>query len=99
MDLHAEKGVLGLQIVGVIFPVMIMALVPFRQYLMPYMFSRHVLHQLDAAEYEEVPPTNARAAPSEAADNAEVVWHPAFRNHWQNTSMMTYVHQPAWLEL
>jgi len=59
--------------VGVIFPVMIMALVPIRQYILPYIFSRHTLHELDAAEYEEAPPISDEAAAREAADNAELV--------------------------
>lgn len=51
-----------LQIVGVIFPVMIMALVPIRQYIMPRLFSRHTLHALDAA-----PPVDQHAASTVAA--------------------------------
>ena len=42
------------QIVGVIFPVFIMALVPFRQFIMPRIFKREHLRELDAAPYEEV---------------------------------------------
>lgn len=59
-----------LQIVGVIFPVMIMALVPIRQYIMPLLFSRHSLHELDAAEYEEAPLVSQDEAPGtgEAAE-------------------------------
>ena len=64
---------LVLQIVGVIFPVMIMALIPIRQYIMPYIFSRHTLHELDAAEYEEAPAITDEAAAIEAADNVELV--------------------------
>lgn len=64
---------LVLQIVGVIFPVMIMTLVPIRQYIMPYIFSRHTLHELDAAEYEEAPAITDEAAAREAADNVELV--------------------------
>lgn len=56
-----------LQIVGVIFPVMIMALVPIRQYIMPRLFSRHTLHALDAAEYEAAPPVDQHAASTVAA--------------------------------
>jgi hypothetical protein len=44
------------QIVGVIFPVFIMALVPFRQFAMPRLFRREHLQELDAAPYEEVGP-------------------------------------------
>lgn len=59
-----------LQIVGVIFPVMIMALVPIRQYIMPHMFSQHTLHELDAAEYEGAPLVGEEEAPGpeEAAE-------------------------------
>ena len=56
-----------LQIVGVIFPVMIMALVPIRQYIMPRLFSRHTLRELDAAEYEAAPPVDQAEASREAA--------------------------------
>lgn len=59
-------------IVGVIFPVMIMALVPIRRYIMPYIFSSHTLHELDAAEYEEAPAITDEAAAREAADNVEL---------------------------
>ena len=61
------------QIVGVIFPVMIIALVPIRQYIMPYIFSRHSLHELDAAEYEKAPPISQEEAARETADTAELV--------------------------
>lgn len=55
---------------GVIFPVLIMALVPIRQYIMPYVFSRHTLHELDAAEYEGAPLVSQDEAPGpgEAAE-------------------------------
>ncbi|KAL3150270.1 Boron transporter 1 [Trebouxia sp. C0010 RCD-2024] len=53
-------------IVGVIFPVMIMALVPIRQYIMPRLFSRQTLHALDAAEYEAAPPVDQQEAFREA---------------------------------
>ena len=62
-----------LQIVGVIFPVMIIALVPIRQYIMPYIFSRHSLHELDAAEYEEAPPVSEEEAATETGNDAELV--------------------------
>ena len=44
------------QIVGSIFPVFIMALVPVRQYILPRFFRREHLRELDAAPYEEAPP-------------------------------------------
>lgn len=42
-------------IAGIAFPVPIMALVPIRQFLLPRLFDRGHLSQLDAAEYEEAP--------------------------------------------
>ena len=52
-----------LQIVGVIFPVLIIALVPIRQFIFPVIFSSQTLYHLDPAPYEVVPagitrPTN-----------------------------------------
>jgi hypothetical protein len=38
---------------GVMFPILIMALVPARQYILPSFFKSEYLQQLDAAEYEE----------------------------------------------
>ena len=61
-----------LQIVGVIFPVLIMALVPIRQYILPRFFSRKNLHALDAAEYEEAPPESHNEAAQEAAELGDV---------------------------
>eukprot|EP00879_Flechtneria_rotunda_P026716 GHRR01028537.1.p1 GENE.GHRR01028537.1~~GHRR01028537.1.p1 ORF type:complete len:168 (-),score=41.17 GHRR01028537.1:603-1106(-) len=40
---------------SVAFPVPIMALVPLRQYVLPRVFKRQHLDQLDAASYEEAP--------------------------------------------
>jgi hypothetical protein len=42
-------------IAGIAFPVPIMALVPIRQFLLPRLFDRGHLSQLDAAECEEAP--------------------------------------------
>jgi len=39
--------------IGIIFPIVIMLLVPMRQYLMPKAFSPEHLRELDMAEYEE----------------------------------------------
>ena len=66
-----------LQIVGVIFPVLIMALVPIRQYILPRFFSQKNLQELDAAEYEEAPPITHEEAAREAAegDVEMVCWH------------------------
>lgn len=74
---------LFVQIVGVIFPVMIIALVPIRQYVMPHIFSRCTLHELDPAEYEEAPPMSQEEAARESADQVELVrdctWPIAYR--------------------
>ena len=72
-DPSAEWGSMLLQIVGVIFPVMIIALVPIRQYIMPRFFSRHTLQELDPAEYEEPVPKSQDEAASDAAEKAELV--------------------------
>lgn len=40
---------------GVLFPLLIMLLVPVRQYLLPKFFKGAHLQDLDAAEYEEAP--------------------------------------------
>ncbi|KAJ6350714.1 hypothetical protein OIU78_006783 [Salix suchowensis] len=42
-------------IAGVLFPLMIMLLVPVRQYILPKFFKTVHLQDLDAAEYEEIP--------------------------------------------
>ncbi|KAH1080567.1 hypothetical protein J1N35_020328 [Gossypium stocksii] len=41
---------------GVLFPLLIMLLVPVRKYLLPMFFKAVHLQDLDAAEFEEVPP-------------------------------------------
>jgi boron transporter len=43
-------------VAGVLFPVLIIVLIPARQHLMPRLFDAWSLSQLDAAEYEEAPP-------------------------------------------
>ncbi|KAI8472029.1 MAG: putative boron transporter [Monoraphidium minutum] len=50
-----------------LFPLPIMALVPLRQYVLPRIFSRVDLQQLDAAEYEEAPALPHAAALADAA--------------------------------
>ncbi|KAM7275214.1 hypothetical protein ACFE04_017080 [Oxalis oulophora] len=49
-------GLTWVPIAGVMFPLMIMLLVPARQYLLPKFFKAAHLHDLDAAEFEESPP-------------------------------------------
>lgn len=51
-------GITWIPIAGVLFPLMIMLLVPVRQYLLPKFFKGVHLQELDAAEYEEVPPVS-----------------------------------------
>ncbi|XWS76694.1 hypothetical protein CRYUN_Cryun01aG0199700 [Craigia yunnanensis] len=48
-------GLTWIPIAGVMFPLMIMLLVPVRQYILPKFFKGAHLHDLDAAEYEEAP--------------------------------------------
>lgn len=48
-------GITWIPIAGVLFPLMIMLLVPVRQYLLPKFFKGAHLQDLDAAEYEEAP--------------------------------------------
>lgn len=48
-------GITWIPIAGVLFPLMIMLLVPVRQYFLPKLFKGAHLTDLDAAEYEESP--------------------------------------------
>ncbi|CAB4293058.1 unnamed protein product [Prunus armeniaca] len=48
-------GITWIPIAGVLFPLMIMFLVPVRQYILPKFFKGAHLQDLDAAEYEEAP--------------------------------------------
>lgn len=48
-------GITWIPIAGVLFPMMIMLLVPVRQYVLPKLFKGAHLTDLDAAEYEELP--------------------------------------------
>ncbi|XVE73497.1 hypothetical protein DITRI_Ditri11bG0122700 [Diplodiscus trichospermus] len=48
-------GLTWIPIAGVMFPLMIMLLVPVRQYILPKFFKAAHLYDLDAAEYEEAP--------------------------------------------
>lgn len=52
-------GITWVPIAGVLFPLMIMLLVPVRQYLLPKFFKGAHLQELDAAEYEEAPPLSS----------------------------------------
>jgi hypothetical protein len=48
-------GLTWIPIAGLMFPLMIMLLVPVRQYCLPKFFKGAHLQDLDAAEYEEAP--------------------------------------------
>lgn len=48
-------GITWIPIAGVLFPLLIMLLVPVRQYILPTFFKGVHLQDLDAAEYEEAP--------------------------------------------
>lgn len=48
-------GITWIPIAGVLFPLLIMLLIPVRQYLLPKFFKAVHLQDLDAAEYEEAP--------------------------------------------
>lgn len=48
-------GITWIPIAGVLFPLMIMLLVPVRQFLLPKFFKGAHLQELDASEYEELP--------------------------------------------
>ncbi|KAJ4727865.1 Boron transporter like [Melia azedarach] len=60
-------GLTWIPIAGVMFPLMIMLLVPVRQYILPKFFKGAHLTDLDAAEYEEAP-----ALPFALATEAEL---------------------------
>ncbi|CAM0949522.1 unnamed protein product [Alopecurus aequalis] len=59
-------GITWIPLAGVLFPLMIMFLVPVRQYILPKLFKGAHLNDLDAAEYEESPaiPFNLAAVSS-----------------------------------
>lgn len=61
-------GITWIPIAGVLFPLMIMLLVPVRQYILPKFFKGAHLQDLDAAEYEESP-----AVPFNLATEGELV--------------------------
>ncbi|KAF2908375.1 hypothetical protein DAI22_12g179900 [Oryza sativa Japonica Group] len=61
-------GITWIPIAGVLFPLMIMLLVPVRQYILPKLFKGAHLTDLDAAEYEESP-----AIPFIAAVSSEIL--------------------------
>ncbi|CAN4115292.1 unnamed protein product [Withania somnifera] len=70
-------GITWVPIAGVLFPLMIMLLVPVRQYLLPRFFKGAHLQELDAAEYEEAPPLAScsmnRENEGSFADDGEII--------------------------
>lgn len=48
-------GITWVPIAGLLFPLLIMLLVPVRQYILPKFFKSLHLQDLDAADYEEAP--------------------------------------------
>lgn len=59
-------GITWIPIAGVLFPLLIMLLVPIRQYVLPRFYKGAHLQELDAAEYEESPAIPCNVAMTEA---------------------------------
>ncbi|KAI5075274.1 hypothetical protein GOP47_0009350 [Adiantum capillus-veneris] len=59
-------GITWIPVAGVLFPLLIMLLVPIRQYILPKFFKGPHLQELDAAEYEEAPALTYNMAMREA---------------------------------
>eukprot|EP00252_Welwitschia_mirabilis_P000838 TRINITY_DN1081_c0_g1_i3.p1 TRINITY_DN1081_c0_g1~~TRINITY_DN1081_c0_g1_i3.p1 ORF type:complete len:478 (-),score=66.64 TRINITY_DN1081_c0_g1_i3:464-1897(-) len=72
-------GITWIPIAGVLFPLLIMLLVPVRQYILPKFYKGAHLQELDAAEYEEAPAvpcnitTEAGTLPFGRPDDGEVL--------------------------
>ncbi|KAF8017763.1 hypothetical protein BT93_H2843 [Corymbia citriodora subsp. variegata] len=73
-------GITWVPLAGVLFPLMIMLLVPVRQYILPKFFKVAHLQDLDAAEYVEVPAVSFHLSPEgrmsramSSADDGEVL--------------------------
>ncbi|CAA7015987.1 unnamed protein product [Microthlaspi erraticum] len=74
-------GITWVPVAGVLFPLMIMFLVPVRQYVLPNFFKAAHLQDLDAAEYEEAPallsfnlkPEGEVSSATSFADSGEVM--------------------------
>lgn len=64
--LAACFGITFAPVAGVLFPILIMLLIPIRQFVLPIFFRSKDLQQLDAAEYEEAPPRPFEEAVREA---------------------------------
>ncbi|KAL6190786.1 hypothetical protein ACLB2K_037180 [Fragaria x ananassa] len=73
-------GITWIPIAGVLFPLMIMLLVPVRQYILPKFFKGAFLQDLDASEYEEAPalpfnlvPEREMSRAASFADDGEIL--------------------------
>ncbi|KAG0562224.1 hypothetical protein KC19_9G128000 [Ceratodon purpureus] len=75
---------------GVLFPVLIMLLIPARQFLLPRFFKRQYLQELDCAEYEEVAPLSLNEAVKEAEANG-LTHEDADRSDDESLDQMTTV--------
>ncbi|MED6173199.1 putative boron transporter 2, variant 2 [Stylosanthes scabra] len=60
-------GITWIPIAGVLFPLLIMLLVPVRQYILPKFFKGAHLSELDAASFEEAPAVSFNADPNAQA--------------------------------
>lgn len=81
-------GITWIPIAGVLFPLMIMLLVPVRQYILPKLFKGAHLTDLDAAEYEESP-----AIPFSLAAVSSEIHHLSWKKY------MSLAHQHGILDL
>ncbi|KAL3628832.1 putative boron transporter 2 [Castilleja foliolosa] len=64
-------GITWIPIAGVLFPLLIMLLVPVRQYLLPKFFKLAHLQDIDAAEFEEAPAVSYNLSYQEQATNLD----------------------------
>ncbi|KAL6559395.1 putative boron transporter 2 [Orobanche gracilis] len=66
-------GITWIPIAGVLFPLLIMLLIPVRQYLLPKFFKGAHLQDMDAAEYEEAPADQGNQPEVTILDSGEVL--------------------------
>lgn len=74
-------GITWIPVAGVLFPLMIMLLVPVRQYILPKFFKGAFLSDLDAADYEEAP-----ALPLNLAIVSFII------SSFEKTAQLTYIY-------
>lgn len=81
-------GLTWVPIAGVMFPLMIMLLVPVRQYFLPKFFKGAHLQDLDAAEYEEAPalPFNLATVQLTSVSSAFIFMFIIFTSLYENSS-------------